>query len=240
MRPAKAESSAAVRIDLGPGLRRAHVRPNAPASSRAAKAPKDELIRLALGPDGSVAPGRPRPRARAAAPGSASIARRARRGEQAKGKLKGALQRAFKTNDVDVPADLGERIDAGASPGDARPARHGSALRQPHHRLRPDRDRGPLRQGPPADPRRRCRRGRQRQPRPGMARRRRWSAAGVIFPEGRTILSMALGRENVVHVALTDPAAAARVSPRARALAGFHWPRSRSGRRRTRLEDRLG
>jgi hypothetical protein len=34
---------------------------------------------------------------------------------------------------------------------------------------------------------------------------------GVIFPEGRTILSLALGRENVVHVALTDPAAASRV-----------------------------
>jgi hypothetical protein len=34
---------------------------------------------------------------------------------------------------------------------------------------------------------------------------------GLIFPEPRTILSMALGRENVVHVALTDPAAAARV-----------------------------
>ena len=34
----------------------------------------------------------------------------------------------------------------------------------------------------------------------------------LVFPEGRTILSMALGRENVVHVALTDPAAARRVS----------------------------
>jgi hypothetical protein len=34
---------------------------------------------------------------------------------------------------------------------------------------------------------------------------------GMIFPEPRTILSMALGRENVVHVALTDPAAASRV-----------------------------
>jgi uncharacterized protein len=39
---------------------------------------------------------------------------------------------------------------------------------------------------------------------------------GMIFPEPRTILSLALGRENVVHVALTDPAAASRV---ARALA---------------------
>ena len=34
---------------------------------------------------------------------------------------------------------------------------------------------------------------------------------GLIFPLERTILSMALGRENVVHVALTDPAAASRV-----------------------------
>jgi hypothetical protein len=33
----------------------------------------------------------------------------------------------------------------------------------------------------------------------------------VIFPAERTILSLALGRENVVHIALTDPAAASRV-----------------------------
>ena len=36
--------------------------------------------------------------------------------------------------------------------------------------------------------------------------------SGLVFPLGRTILSMALGRENVVHVALIDAAAAARVS----------------------------
>ena len=35
--------------------------------------------------------------------------------------------------------------------------------------------------------------------------------SGLVFPEGRTILSMALGRENVVHIALTDAAAARRV-----------------------------
>ena len=35
---------------------------------------------------------------------------------------------------------------------------------------------------------------------------------GVVFPEGRAILSLALGRDNVVHVGLTDRAAAARVS----------------------------
>jgi hypothetical protein len=35
---------------------------------------------------------------------------------------------------------------------------------------------------------------------------------GLEFPENRTILSAALGRENAVHVALIDPAAARRVS----------------------------
>ncbi len=35
--------------------------------------------------------------------------------------------------------------------------------------------------------------------------------SGLVFPENRTILSMALGRENVVHIALTDAAAARRV-----------------------------
>ena len=35
--------------------------------------------------------------------------------------------------------------------------------------------------------------------------------SGLVFPEGRTILSVALGRENVVHIALTDAAAARRV-----------------------------
>ncbi len=35
---------------------------------------------------------------------------------------------------------------------------------------------------------------------------------GLVFPCPRPILSMALGRENVVHVALTDAAAARRVA----------------------------
>ena len=35
---------------------------------------------------------------------------------------------------------------------------------------------------------------------------------GLVFPAPRTILSMALGRENVVHIALTDAAAARRVA----------------------------
>ena len=63
---------------------------------------------------------------------------------------------------------------------------------------------------------------------------------GVIFPEERTILSLALGRENVVHVALTDPAAAARVRHALARWRAFIGPDRWAGRRRTRLGDRLG
>jgi len=47
---------------------------------------------------------------------------------------------------------------------------------------------------------------------------------GVIFPAPRTILSMALGRENVVHVALTDLAAASRVQHALRRWRAFTDP----------------
>jgi predicted RNA-binding protein YlxR (DUF448 family) len=72
-------------------------------------APREELIRLALGPDGQVAPD-----VRARAPGRGAwigVGRKALDEVNAKGKLKGVLARAFKTNDVQVPADLGERIE---------------------------------------------------------------------------------------------------------------------------------
>ena len=43
---------------------------------------------------------------------------------------------------------------------------------------------------------------------------------GLVFPANRTILSLALGRQNVVHVAITDRAAAARASATVPAGAG--------------------
>ena len=73
-------------------------------------ASREELIRLALSPDGEVAPD-----VRARAPGRGAwigVAKTELDTANAKGKLKGALQRAFKTNDVTVPADLGDRIAA--------------------------------------------------------------------------------------------------------------------------------
>jgi predicted RNA-binding protein YlxR (DUF448 family) len=169
---------------------------------------REELIRLALGPDGEVAPD-----VRARAPGRGAwigVGRRALDEANAKGKLKGALARAFKTTDVQVPADLGERIE--------------TALRQQAlDRLGLEARGGTLINGAERI---------EQAARAGnvyllihaadagddgnRALDQAWrvgggEARGLVFPEPRTILSMALGRENVVHVALTDPAAARRV-----------------------------
>ena len=71
---------------------------------------RDNLIRLALGPDGQVAPD-----VRARAPGRGAwigVDRQALEAAQEKGKLKGALARAFRGAPLTVPDDLGERIEA--------------------------------------------------------------------------------------------------------------------------------
>ena len=71
-------------------------------------APKEDLIRLALSPEGEVAPD-----VRARAPGRGAwigVSRAQLDAAHAKGKLKSALARAFKANDVKIPANLGERL----------------------------------------------------------------------------------------------------------------------------------
>jgi predicted RNA-binding protein YlxR (DUF448 family) len=172
------------------------------------KGARGDLIRLALGPDGTVAPD-----VRARAPGRGawvSVGKSELAGAVANGKLKAALQRAFKTGDVALPADLADRTEA--------------ALRQyALDRLGMEARSGNLINGTDKV---------EAAARSGKVRlllhasdagedgRRRldqaWrvgggEARGMIFPEGRTILSLALGRENVVHLALIEPAAAARV-----------------------------
>jgi predicted RNA-binding protein YlxR (DUF448 family) len=172
------------------------------------KGARRDLIRLALGPDGTVAPD-----VRARAPGRGawvSVGKAELAGAVANGKLKAALQRAFKTGDVALPADLADRTEA--------------ALRQyALDRLGMEARSGNLINGTDKV---------EAAARSGKVRlllhasdagedgRRRldqaWrvgggEARGMIFPEGRTILSLALGRENVVHLALIEPAAAARV-----------------------------
>jgi uncharacterized protein len=171
-------------------------------------APREELIRLALGPDGQVAPD-----VRSRAPGRGAwigVGRKALDEANAKGKLKGALSRAFKTGELEVPADLGERIEVAlkqqALDRLGLEARGGTLINGS------DRVEQAARSGKvhllihAADA--------------GEDGNRRLDQAwrvgggesqGLVFPEGRTILSMALGRENVVHIALTDAGAARRV-----------------------------
>ena len=171
-------------------------------------APREELIRLALGPDGQVAPD-----IRARAPGRGAwigVGRKALDDANSKGKLKGALSRAFKTGAIEVAADLGERIEAAlrqqALDRLGLEARSGTLINGA------DRVEQAARQGKvhllihAADAGEDGRRKLDQAWRVGGG-----SQSGLVFPEGRTILSMALGRENVVHIALTDAGAARRV-----------------------------
>jgi predicted RNA-binding protein YlxR (DUF448 family) len=172
------------------------------------KATKDELIRLALAPDGEVAPD-----VRARAPGRGAwigVGRAELDSANDKGKLKAALQRAFKTSDVHVPSNLGERVEHALRKTVL--DRLGMEARAGNLINGADRVEAAARAGKvhilihaldsSEDGRRRM----DQAWRVGGGEPR-----GVIFPEPRTILSLALGRENVVHIALTDRAAAARV-----------------------------
>jgi predicted RNA-binding protein YlxR (DUF448 family) len=172
------------------------------------KGTRDDFIRLALGPDGEVAPD-----VRARAPGRGawiSVPRGELDEANAKGRLKAALQRAFKANDVQVPADLGERIQAALR--QAALDRLGMEARAGNLINGYDKIETAARSGKvamlihAADAGDDGNRSLDQAWRVGGG-----EAQGVIFPEGRTILSMALGRENVVHIALTDLAAASRV-----------------------------
>ena len=187
------------------------------------KGTRDSLIRLALGPDGEVGPD-----VRARAPGRGawiSVDRAELDAANSKGKLKAALTRAFKTANIKIPADLGEQVER--------------ALRQSAlDRLGLEARGGTLINGAErieaaaragkvhllihaADAREDGRRTLDQAQRVGGG-----EARGMIFPEERTILSMALGRENVVHVALTDPAAASRVSHALARWRAFTDPRT--------------
>ena len=173
------------------------------------KGGRDELIRLALGPDGGVAPD-----VRARAPGRGAwiaVGRGALDAANAKGQLKGALKRAFKTDGVSVPADLGERT-AAALRQDALD-RLGMEARSGNLINGSERIEAAARAGKVALLLHAADSGEDGRKKLDQA----WRVGGgepqgMIFPEERTILSMALGRDNVVHVALTDPAAASRVT----------------------------
>jgi predicted RNA-binding protein YlxR (DUF448 family) len=174
---------------------------------------RDDLIRLALGPDGTVAPD-----VRARAPGRGAwigVDRAALEAAQAKGKLRGALARAFKTNEVNVPADLGNRIEAALR--QAALDRLGLEARAGHLALGAEKIDVAARRGEvalllhAADASVEGRRKLDQAWRVGSDAEGS-GREGVVLPAPRPILSLALGRENVVHVAIVDRAAAARVN----------------------------
>jgi uncharacterized protein len=177
-----------------------------------ATAPAHQLVRLALGPTGEVLPD-----ILARAPGRGAwiaVDQPALETAVAKGKLKGALARAFKTGDLAIPADLGQRVAAALERVTLE--RLGLESRGGYLMTGTERIETAARSGQvallmhardaAADGRRKL----------GQAWRvgsdREGSGAlGMILPVDRGALSVALGRENAVHLALTDERAAQRV-----------------------------
>jgi len=176
------------------------------------EAPREGLIRLALSPDGQVLPD-----VRAKAPGRGAwigVDRAALDTAIAKGKLRGALARAFKTNAIDVPADLSSRIAAALERNAL--DRIGLEARTGHVLVGFDRIETAARQGKlqllahAADAGEDGNRKLDQAWRVGSDEEGS-DKRGLVLPVSRTILSLALGRENVVHIGLTDSQAANRV-----------------------------
>jgi predicted RNA-binding protein YlxR (DUF448 family) len=174
---------------------------------------RDHLVRLALAPDGRVLPD-----VRAKAPGRGAwigVTRAELEQAIAKKRLKGALARSFKGADFTIPDDLPALIEAAlernAMDRLGLESRSGTLLSGSDkieqaarsgqlHALYHAADAG-------TDGNRKLdqawRVGRDRE---GSDLR------GLALPIARPILSLALGRQNVVHIGLTDRAAAKRVS----------------------------
>ncbi len=176
------------------------------------RADPDGLVRLALGPDGEVLPD-----VRAKAPGRGAwvgVPRAALEKALGNGKLKGGLARAFKTGDLKIADDLADRIeealrqdllsrlglearasmlltgsekiDVAARKGQVKLLLHAADAGSDGNRKLDQ----ALRVGQEAE---------------GS------DLAGLVLPVDRSALSMAMGRENVVHIAVTDMRAASRL-----------------------------
>ncbi|GGO91882.1 hypothetical protein EV664_102411 [Stakelama pacifica] len=176
------------------------------------ESPREGLIRLAISPDGDVLPD-----VRAKAPGRGAwigVTRAELEEAQAKGKLRGALARAFKGAKLSVPDDLGERIAAALERNAL--DRLGLESRAGRLIIGSERIEKAARSG------KLCMLLHANDARADGAAKlaQAWRVGsesegsglkGLALPVGRTILSLALGRENVVHAGLTDAQAAKRV-----------------------------
>lgn len=234
MRKPPNETAEAVDAD-GRGGRREKAAPERSCILTRRTGARDELVRLALSPSGEVLPD-----VRARAPGRGAwigVDRATLEEAQAKGKLRGALARAFKGAPLSIPDDLGQRIEdalrQAALDRLGLEARSGTLL-SGSEKIETAARKGQVhlllhaadasadgnrkldqawRVGSAAedeedwdeDGEETVRAAEEREA-PAPERRQ-----GLVIPAERTILSLALGRQNVVHVALIDRAAASRV-----------------------------
>ncbi|GGZ91951.1 DUF448 domain-containing protein [Novosphingobium arvoryzae] len=174
---------------------------------------RDELIRLAISPDGDVLPD-----ALARAPGRGAwigVSRGELETALAKGKLKGALARAYKGAALTIPADLPQRIEAALTR--AFTDRLGLEMKSGKLLVGSDRIAENARMGKvrwlahAADAgqdgsRKLDQAWRVGEDEEGSGKQ------GITLPLDRATLSVALGRDNVVHMALTDRSAAERLA----------------------------
>jgi predicted RNA-binding protein YlxR (DUF448 family) len=187
---------------------------------------RDALVRLAVSPDGDVLPD-----VLARAPGRGAwigVDRATLENAIAKGKLKAALARAFGKTlggaPLSIPEDLADRIEAALTR--ALTDRLGLELRAGRLLMGSDRIAENARMGRvtwlahAADAREDGSRKLDQAWRVGEEAEGS-GMAGVTLPLDRAALSVALGRDNVVHLALTDAAAAERVSAALRRLLRF-------------------
>ena len=177
------------------------------------KAARDALVRLAVSADGEVFPD-----ALAKAPGRGAwlaVSRADLEIALAKGKFTGAMKRAFKGAPISVADDLPEKIEAALRR--AFTDRLGLELRSGKLLMGSDRISDNARAGKVAWLAHAADASDDGSRKLDQAWRVGENAegsglAGVRLPLDRAALSVALGRDNVVHLALTDAAAAARLA----------------------------
>ncbi|WP_420143763.1 DUF448 domain-containing protein [Sphingobium sp.] len=176
------------------------------------RADPETLIRLAIGPEGQVLPD-----IRAKAPGRGAwigVPRAELEAALTKGKLKGALARSFKDGALDIPADLPDMIETGLRK--ALLDRLGLEARASMLLTGSEKIDVACRRGQvhlllhavdaAADGNRKLDQAlRVGQEAEGT------DLAGITLPVDRDALSMAMGRDNVVHIAVTDSRAALRL-----------------------------
>ena len=186
---------------------------------------RDDLLRLAISPDGDVLPD-----ALARAPGRGAwigVSRGELETAISKGKLNGALARAFKGAALNIPADLPERAEAALRR--AFTDRLGLEMKSGRLLVGSDRIAENARMGKVTWLAHASDAGEDGSRKLDQAwrvgREEEGSGLhGVTLPLDRAALSVALGRDNVVHLALTDREAAARLDLPLRRLLRFLGP----------------